>query len=165
MGLTVKGLRAVVTAEGVSATGRPFTVPGAMLREGEALVALLLLGASVPGGSNRSKSGLASPEAREARAYVGAVVASLLRAGVPVPGEGLTARREALRALSAPSVLIPGSLIPEAGGKNETARVSMAVFRDGVALWERVWEEEEEAPGIVRAVRDGDLWRVFLSAT
>ncbi len=165
MRLTVKGLRATIKAEGVLPSGRPFSVSAESLKEGEALVTLLRAGATVPGGSNAAVKALRGESAQTDRAYVGAVCASLLRAGVAVPGEGLKARREALKALSAPSVLVPGHLFPGKGGDNDTARVAMSVYRDGLALWGRVWEETGEAPGYVRAIREGDDWRVFLSAT
>ena len=167
--LTIKGLRAIITAEGLTASGRPFSVSAEALRDGEALVARLLLGASVEGGSNRSVAPLKVEAVAEARTYIGAVCASLLRAGTPVPGATLTARREALEALSAPSALFPAHLIPEGGGANVGARVAMALYRDGLTVWDYVMhdgpDDAGDAPGLIRVARDGDLWRAYLSET
>ena len=168
--LTIKGLRAIITAEGLTASRRPFSVSAEALRDGEALVSRLRLGASVEGGSNRSVAPLKVEAVATARTYVGAVCASLLRAGVPVPGESLTGRREALGALSAPSALIPADLFPEAGGSNVGSRVTTALYRDGETVWAYVLHDGPEhagnAPGLIRAIReDSGLWRAYLSET
>jgi len=168
--LTIKGLRAVITAEGLTALGRPFSVSAEALRDGEALVSRLLLGATVPGGSNRSVAPLRVEAVANARTYVGAVCAALLRAGVSVPGDSLTGRREALRALSAPSALIPEGLFPEAGGSNVGARVTTALYRDGETVWAYVIHDGPDdagnPPGLIRAIReDSGLWRAYLSET
>ena len=168
--LTIKGLRAIITAEGLTASGRPFSVSAEALRDGEALVARLRLGATVPGGSNRSVAPLRVEAIANARSYVGAVCAALLRAGVSVPGDSLTGRREALRGLSAPSALIPEDLFPEAGGANVGARVTTALYRDGETVWAYVLHDDPEhagnPPGLIRAIReDSGLWRAYLSET
>jgi hypothetical protein len=168
--LTIKGLRAIITTGGLTASGRPFSVSAEALRDGEALVSRLLLGATVPGGSNRSVAPLRVEAVANARTYVGAVCAALLRAGVSVPGDSLTGRREALRALSAPSALIPEGLFPEAGGSNVGARVTTALYRDGETVWAYVLHDDPEhagnPPGLIRAIReDSGLWRAYLSET
>lgn len=160
----VRGMKAEISPAGVTASGSVFTLGKVELDLGERYVARLALGAKAEGGSNKSLGSVRTEHQRNVRAYLGALCAALLRSGAVVEGSGLKARREALSASQSASALIPFSFF-EGEGDNDGARATMALYRDGLAIWEYILGgDPNNVPGLIRAIREPEGWRVFLSA-